>query len=352
MKVAYLPHFPDNPYQSLLERQCLALDIDMCGVKGVWFIRRLMLAKPDIVHFHWLHPYYIGKTNSRSIVAFILFLCQWPILWLSGAKIVWTVHNLRDHEHRMPLAEKVVTWLVSNAAKRIIVHCKTAREKLLEQYPWIVSDKVEIVPHGSYVGVYPEGQSRESARKALNLSFSAKVVLFLGEVRAYKGVTELVDQFVAQQVLRDVILVVAGRVHDPEFKRELEIRCKGQNAIMLHLGYVPDDKIQLYMAAADAVITPFRDVLTSGSLILALSFGKVIIAPRVGCVKDLEGEVAGYYYDPEEPNGVMKALRDFALDLGNLEVMGRRNRTIAEQQSWPAVAQMTKAVYEHVAKRK
>ena len=34
---------------------------------------------------------------------------------------------------------------------------------------------------------------------------------------------------------------------------------------MLALRYIPDDELQVWLRAADLVVLPFRDILTSGS---------------------------------------------------------------------------------------
>jgi glycosyltransferase involved in cell wall biosynthesis len=346
MKVVFLPHFPDNPYHRLLSEGLSKVGVKASGIRGVWFISRLRALKPDVIHFHWLHPYYIGKTPLRSVAVVTLFLLQWPLLRRQGARIVWTVHNIRDHERRMAAAERLVTRLVAAAADRIIVHCGTAGDLLLRAYPRIEARKLSVVPHGSYVGVYPQGIARDEARNRLDIHRQGRVVLFLGEIRRYKGITDLVSVFSGASPPKDTTLLIAGRVHDPALHERLEKAALTHPNIRLHAGFVPDDQIQTFMAAADAVAAPFRDVLTSGSLILALSFGKAVIAPRVGCVKDMERDVLGYFYDPTERQALADALETFASDRRDSAAIGQHNRAVAETLSWARVAARTHDVYK------
>ena len=44
--------------------------------------------------------------------------------------------------------------------------------------------------------------------------------------------------------------------------------------------FVPDGEVQHYLLAADAVVLPFKEILTSGSAMLALSFGRPVVAPH------------------------------------------------------------------------
>jgi len=52
---------------------------------------------------------------------------------------------------------------------------------------------------------------------------------------------------------------------------------------------------------ADAVVLPFRDILTSGSAILALSHGRPVIAPALGCLPGTLPSDATFLYDADAP---------------------------------------------------
>ncbi len=341
MKVLYLPEFTDNPYQAQLYRHLARETGAVCNPGGVVFIHKVLAQRPNVVHFHWLHPFYIGKTSIRGHIAFVLFLCQWAILRVFGCRIVWTVHNLKDHEGRKPRTETLITRLVSRAADAIIVHCKTAGDDLRKCYPWIDDKHIRVIPHASYLGVYPDHQDRATARTRLGLPGDTSVVLLFGEIRRYKGVLELLEAFLASDQAMSAILLIAGRVHEPELRTKLQQAADNNNHIRLHLQFIDDDDIQTYMAAADVVATPFRNVLTSGSVILALSFGKAIIAPRTGCIRDLEHEAKGFFYDSDTPDGLKNALNEAFEHVEELASMGKCNRQLASTQDWKTVAQQT-----------
>ena len=72
----------------------------------------------------------------------------------------------------------------------------------------------------------------------------------------------------------------------------------------LALGAVPDDRMQVYLRAADAVVLPYRDVLTSGSAILAMTFGQPVIAPAIGCLPESLGSEGTILYDADAPDGL------------------------------------------------
>ncbi len=65
----------------------------------------------------------------------------------------------------------------------------------------------------------------------------------------------------------------------------------------LALETIPDDQMQVYLRAADAVVLPYRDVLSSGSAILAMTFGQPVIAPAIGCLPESLGSEGTILYD-------------------------------------------------------
>ena len=97
------------------------------------------------------------------------------------------------------------------------------------------------------------------------------------------------------------------------------------------------------MRAADAAVLPFRDILTSGSAILALSHGRPVIAPAMGCLPGTLPADATFLYDPDADGALADAMRQAAA--ADLAVMGARARAYAETIDWGPIAEQTAALY-------
>ena len=108
-------------------------------------------------------------------------------------------------------------------------------------------------------------------------------------MRPYKGVTELLSAFAALPDA-DARLVIAGKALDDAYAARVTALAAADDRVRLDLGFVPDDELQVYLRAADVVATPFLEIFTSGSVLLAMSFGKAVIAPRRGCVAETVDE--------------------------------------------------------------
>ena len=114
------------------------------------------------------------------------------------------------------------------------------------------------------------------------------------------------------------------------------------------LEYFPDNSFEalpkrLYLAATD-IVNARLEIFTSGSVLLAMSFERAVIAPRRGCVTDVLDERGGVLYDADDPQGLEGALR-VALD-ADLEAMGRHNGASLDRFDWERVAAATRTVYE------
>ncbi len=104
------------------------------------------------------------------------------------------------------------------------------------------------------------------------------------------------------------------------------------------------------MNAADVVVLPYRDILTSGNALLAMSFGRPVIIPRLGCVMELLDDRGAFLYDSGDPGALEAAMRH-ALD-ADLAAMGAHNYRLATAYDWQGIAGQTDRVYRECACRR
>lgn len=252
---------------------------------------RALARSYDIFHFHF--PERVFYFNSFRKAAIRILWVGSVIAWvkLRGTKLVWTVHNLRSHEQpRSSWIDKLYYGFFTRAVDCYICMNPSTRTPLLERYPALAGKPFRLIPHPHYRGVYPNGVGRNEARDELGLERDARVVLFVGQMRAYKNVPKLIAAF-RQIEGEDLRLVVAGLPVKSDEQARIEAAAEGDSRIRLHLAFVPDDRLQHFLNAADLVALPYRDILNSGSAILALSFDRPVLVPRRGAMGDLAGMV-------------------------------------------------------------
>jgi glycosyltransferase involved in cell wall biosynthesis len=148
--------------------------------------------------------------------------------------------------------------------------------------------------------------TRSAARSRLGLTETEFVFLSLGSCNRYKDLAGLIRAF--EQLPGNPTLVISGKFQDTAYEAEIRAVIRSSEArIILHSDLIRDEDLQIYFRASDVVVTPYREVLSSGSAILAMSFGRPVVAPAMGCLRDLIIEGCGFLYDPSQQP---KSLRD------------------------------------------
>ena len=294
-----------------------------------------------IAHVHWLAWDIRLRMPGRARLS--RSLCLLGIRWLEllGFRLVWTVHNVLPHEPQTDDDLAVVRSL-ARACSAVIVHSATVITAL--EAKGISTAQTVVIPQGSYIGHYDAPPQRTEARMSLGLPTTGRIVLFFGLIRPYKGVTDLIETWSSSRF--DGSLLIAGMCPDVDLEAEIESLSAGDPSVVLRLGFAPDDAVPTYFAACDCVCLPFRALTTSSSALVALSFARPLIAPRLGALQDLPDDV-GYFYAPDSPHGLRDALTQFFGD----DALAWRSDTALEYAktcSWPAIAEQTFELYRSV----
>jgi beta-1,4-mannosyltransferase len=347
MRVLFMPvPRQGNPYQHELARGLAAHGIEVRMARGYWHVFPFLQAalrrhRPDVFHLHWTQPYvyWPGRRRPSRVLAWRL-LFQLRVLRRLGVRIVWTVHNIAAHETADAEPELHISRRIAALSDALIVHCEAARKLVIDalSIPTDRQARVVVVPHGHYIDAYPTTMTRAVARASFGFGEAEQVSLLLGALRGYKGASELIAEF-KKLPHANARLLIAGKPFTPELAADLTAQIAGDPRIIARLEFIPDADIPRFLLAADCAVLPFRDVLTSGSLILAMSFSLAAIAPRLGCLPETVADDGALLYDADDPNGLTKALqRAMTADLA---AMGAANRARFEGISWESVAETT-----------
>jgi beta-1,4-mannosyltransferase len=340
------PVLESNPYQRLLYEHLARLGLELATparlrVSWLWRSRRTVRA----LHFHWPQPYYRASWKGRgesvfTVVRLPLFALRLAIARALGYRIVWTVHQVYPHESRSRLGDRLGALVLARASNALIAHdAATAGEVEHRLGRW--APPVAIVPHGSYVGVYPEGREGTAVRKELGVEAEAFVFIAFGLLRRYKDVGLLLEAFSATR-LPDAVLLVAGRPMDEEVAETVRSASERDPRVIPVLEFVPDERVAELYAAADAAVVARGDGGTSGALVLALSFGLPVVAARTGAYEELLGDgAAGWLFEAGEMGSLGAALEAAASDPGEARRRAAAAESKAKSLAWPMIAERT-----------
>ncbi|WP_276275467.1 glycosyltransferase family 4 protein [Haloarcula regularis] len=318
------------------------VDVTLASGYPLSTARTIVDTRPDVVHVHWVAPFVVTESLLGSIVQSIAFLQATVVAKLLGLDIVWTLHNLSDHENAHPGIELAVRRVFARLTDAIIVHCPAAQDQMERRYGLDTDGKTTVIPHGHYDGCYENAMEQSEARDRLDIEEDATVFLYFGQIRPYKQVPELVDTFrgIEDNSLR---LLVAGKPTDEAEARRVATASEPDKRIHTDLEFIPDDQLQVYFNAADALVLPYRDILTSGSAILGMTFGRPVVGPTEGCLPELLDQQSELLYDPATESLADALYRTSDLDLATL---GAKNRRQILQYQWDEIAAETRRVYE------
>ncbi len=250
--------------------------------------------QPTVLHLHYVQQFYAYENDYARLRWVLRMARTLRLARLWGHRVVFTLHNLTPtYPLRPEWVDRLGHRLAIGLADAVIVHCETARRLLAQTYGR--TRDVHVVPHPHFIGVYPDMVTREAARARFGYAPGDVVLAFVGGVRPNKGVDRLVSAF---QECHDprLRLLIAGKPGPPAGHIDaIRAAAACDPRICLHLEFIPDDELQYYYRAADAVVLPFSRILTSSSAVLAMSFGRAVIAPRMGCLAELPEEAALLY---------------------------------------------------------
>ena len=271
------------------------------------------------------------------------------LLRLSGARLVFTAHNIVPHE-----SSRIDRWLnvlVYRTVHEIVVHSDITRRALLEQFP-VPASKVHVVPHGNFDHYRSESDpDRDQARRRLGLQPDDHVCLFFGYIREYKGLDTLLEAFPAAAARDDRLrLVVAGAPHTEALRAEYTAmiqRSAYSERILFHDDFVDSEDVPVYFQAADLVVLPYKNIYHSGIIHLAYSFGKPVLATNVGDFSEtiVQGR-SGFVLDQNTAEALAAGLNACFQDEGELRRMGAYARELsATRYCWREIGASTGKIY-------
>jgi len=187
-----------------------------------------------------------------------------------------TAHNLHAHNR----ADESFAFRNSRAALRmarvVFAHSEIARQRLIETFG-LLPERIRIVQHGDLSVTLGAPVSTAEARSALGLK-DGRLALVFGVVEPYKGQEEIIEWW--KRAKPGATLVIAGKPHTNEYGAHIGQLTAGVPNIVTRFGWLDDERLRLWLCAADVAIFNYRQIFTSGAANLARSWGLPMLLPK------------------------------------------------------------------------
>ncbi|WES66200.1 glycosyltransferase [Microbacter sp. GSS18] len=303
-RLQIFPSWRDNPYLVMLGLAPRAAGYEVLPSVSYNDLTGTMrrLGAGDILHIHWTSPILQNApTRNRAKRRLSRLAPQLRRLRSRGVSLIWTIHNRLPHELRYRDEEIALYRLLAECADRVHIMAPSTPE-LLADTCVLPPERTVIIPHPSYSGIYDTGITRAEARESFDLNDGDRAVLFLGQIRPYKGVGSLVEAVDrAGRDRDDLVLMLGGVAKEGSEKGIGELVPASVRARTL-FDFIPDADIARWYTAADLTVLPYRAVLNSGSVHLAATFRLPVVVPDEPHLRaQFGGEPWVAFFDPERP---------------------------------------------------
>lgn len=283
-----------------------------------------ILGRFDVLHVHWPELLFRGRSRPRAAlrqIAVLLILLQ---VRTTKRALVRTVHNVEPHEP-------------GNTSERLLLRLFDRWTTLFVllipgDVPRTGAPSV-LIPHGDYRAWFQHMAVPDSERGRF---------AYVGLIRAYKGVEQLVEAF-AQLPDQEASLRIVGKVQDPVIAAHITRASKADIRVTAELRYVTDEEMAREVGAAELIVLPYRAMHNSGAALLALSLRRPILVPSTAATEELAEEVGPHWvlrYHGELSADALQTAR------AALSTLGRLQPPILETRAWPHVAGAHVAAYE------
>lgn len=171
---------------------------------------------------------------------------------------------------------------------------------VLREHPRLRRARHHVIPHGDYRAILGEVPSKTDARERLGLGDRQRVLVTFGSVKPYKGIDQLLTAFGTRED-ETMRLIVAGRAQDPKLAAEIAGMAAADAGVEMIDSFLSDEQLATIVRASDAVVLPYRQVLNSGSALLALTLHRRVLLPRTPTFEALAKKVGGGWIETYQP---------------------------------------------------
>jgi len=244
-----------------------------------------------------------------------------------GARIIMEWHEGQDvGEATLPGTRRYVRALMPRLLAHVDAHVVHS-DYDLQAIPAVYSlgdSIVRVMPHGPYDHVV-----RSVATPADPRATTPFQLLYIGVVRPFKGVEDLISAFNAlerDQAARFRLSIVGETWEGWTLPNEAIIRSPHADFIERVDRYVTDAELAAYVARADAIVLPYHRSSLSGPLHIAMTAGLPVIVTAVGgLVEEVREYTGAVLVPPREPLALKDAL---------LQLPARRGERYENPHTW------------------
>ena len=252
---------------------------------------------PDLIILRFWNPFF--SISYGNIIKRIKKV-------LPSTKIIAVCDNIIPHE-RSILDKKLINLLFSKIDGFIVMSNQVKNELM------------DIRPRAKYKKLFhpiafkDQPYKKELARNKLKIN-NAKVILFFGFIRSYKGLDVLIraNQQLSDN-LKDYKIIVCGECYEDEnIYIDMISKFSKNNEIKWINRYISEDSASMYFAASDVIVLPYKSASQSGVIPLSYSYERpVIVSDIPGISEMVDNKKTGFLFNNGDAYDLSEKIIDF-----------------------------------------
>jgi glycosyltransferase involved in cell wall biosynthesis len=292
-------------------------------------LRYLERQRPSVVILQWW---------TGAVLHTYLRLAKYAVR--RGARVILEWHEGQDvGEAALPGTRRYVRTLMPRLLSLVdahVVHSSYDLQAIPAAYS-LGDALVRVMPHGPYDHVVRSAVVSDSGDR------TPFQLLYIGVVRPFKGVEDLVTAFSSldrHQASRFRLSIVGETWEGWTAPDEAIARSPHADLIERVDRYVTDAELADYVARADAVVLPYHRSSLSGPLHIAMTAGLPVVVTAVGGLVEVVSEYSGaVLVPPRDPTSLRDAL---------LELPARRGERYPNPHSWQQTVDTYRALIDQL----
>ena len=287
---------------------------------------------PDVVFYNLQFLSFGDKKIAATLGLLTPLLTK-----LSGFPSIVLLHNIIetvDYSSAGITNNPLMKWIY-NAVGTILTKAVLSADMVavtMSKYVEILEEKykaknVALVPHGSFELPELPNFNKDETKK--------KQIMTFGKFGTYKKVEEMIEaiEIVRDRTGQEMDILIAG-TDNPNVKGYLAKVKEDYKHVpgLKFTGYVEEEDVPVIFKESTIAVFPYTSTTgSSGVLHQAGSYGKAVVMPNIGDLKELieEEGYEGAFFTPNSVEEMADAIEMLVLDADERERMGRKNYAAA-----------------------
>jgi len=264
--------------------------------------------------------------------------------------LVTTFHTvLQNPSERM----REIVREISRISRTVVVRIAAAANILEKQFG-VDPEKIVVIPHGASL---PDHVRKGSAKRRLRIS-KRTVLATHGLIGSGKGIEFAVKSlpYLVKQT-PGILYLVIGETHPEVRKHKGEAYRNRLISIAKRLGvtrnvrfinrYMREDELSLYLQATDIYVAPYRgrDQVSSGTITLALAYGKVVVASPTIFAKEVLNHKRGLLCKFDDARSIANCVKRILHESGLRQELETNASKYGHELGWARAADQYGEVY-------